>query len=187
MITVTTNLPYSFAEHVRLEAQAVHLSACMNDKVIHALIDRRSGIRMLDIGCGTGIVTDLMAETYPQAECIGLDISKVPNLRPHEKNVRFFEGNATSQKPSQWKANDGKAGLSDDKAGFDYIFSRLLILGMHDWPDYIKTEFDLLRPGGWVEVHDLGLGLVRPEQHSHQQGLGVAADSDLDARNREEL
>ena len=146
---------YSLPEHLRLEVQAVHLSAMMNDKVLHAPIKDHGGLRTLDIGCGTGIVTEMMSEAWPHAECIGLDLSKVPELRPHSNNIRYFQGNATTQKPTDWVPNDGRAKLPEDRETFDYVFSRLLILGMAHWPKYIKTEFNLLRPGGWVEVHDL--------------------------------
>lgn len=127
----------------------------MNDHVLHALVEDGSEKRMLDIGCGTGIVTDLIAEKYPEAQVFGLDLSKVPNLRCHEKNVRFLQGNVTTQKPSDWGVYDGGKKLAQEAGCFDYIFSRLLIAGMHDWPDFIKTEYNLLAPGGWVEVHDL--------------------------------
>lgn len=96
-----------------------------------------------------------MAEKFPSAQCIGLDLSKVPKLRPHEQNVRFLRGNVMTQKPIDWEAYDGAEKLSQDVGMFDYIFSRLLILGMPDWAQYIQREYELLRPGGWVEVHDL--------------------------------
>ena len=150
-----SNVSRSFAEHVRLEAQAVHLSAMMNDHVLHAPVKDGPGKRMLDVGCGTGIITDLIAERYPNAQVFGVDLSKVPKLRPHEQNVRFLRGNVTAQKPTAWEVDDGGEKLSQEAGCFDYIFSRLLILGMHDWPEYIRAEFDLVRPGGWVEVHDL--------------------------------
>ena len=75
----------SFAEHVRLEAQAVYLSAMM-DTTSSTPTEDSSGIRELDIGCGTGIITDQMAEAFPQAECIGLGLFKVPDRRPHGRS-----------------------------------------------------------------------------------------------------
>lgn len=114
---------------------------------------------MLDIGCGTGIVTNLMFETYPNAEAFGLDISPVPNVHTHSPHVHFMQGNAISQKASQWvdteaREKEGIAFNRDDNL-FDYVFSRMQILGIYDWPNFIKSEFALLKPGGWAEVHDI--------------------------------
>lgn len=130
------------------------LSKMMGNKVLHAPIDT-TATRVLDVGCGTGIVTHLMSDAYPQATCIGLDLSETPRLRPQATNVQFFKGNVTSQRPTQWTTADSKQSLPADEGLFDYIFSRLLILGMSDWQSFLNAEYDLLKPGGWVEVHDL--------------------------------
>ncbi|EME48318.1 hypothetical protein DOTSEDRAFT_67413 [Dothistroma septosporum NZE10] len=145
-------LPNDLPEHVRLEKQAAHLSKVMDDQILHAPVGDAS--RILDIGCGTGIVTDLMSEAYPEADCIGLDLSTVPHIRPHRSNVRFFQGNVSSQDPTEWTAAAGSA-LPHDTNLFDYIFSRLLILGISDWPSFIVKELSLLKPGGWAEIQDL--------------------------------
>ena len=97
-----------------------------------------------------------MSEKLPNAECIGLDLSRVPELRAHGSNVQFFQGNVTAQKPSEWLPNDSRTSkLPQDENLFDYVYSRLLILGMSDWPSFVQKEFSLLRPGGWAEIHDL--------------------------------
>jgi trans-aconitate methyltransferase len=80
----------SFQEHTRLETQATFLSKMMNDKVLHAPIDPKTATQVLDIGCGTGIVTHLMFSAFPQASCTGLDLSAIPRLRPRPANLRFF-------------------------------------------------------------------------------------------------
>ena len=36
----------------------------------------------------------------------------------------------------------------------DFIFSRLLILGMTDWQSYVNDVVPLLKPGGWVEMQE---------------------------------
>ncbi|PPJ53704.1 hypothetical protein CBER1_00782 [Cercospora berteroae] len=149
-------LPNDSPEHVRLETQARLVKGIMHGNIFHAPISNSRVARMLDIGCGTGIVTDDMSERYPQAECIGLDLSRVPELRTHRSNIQFFQGNAISQQPTEWTPNDpGSDSLPADTDLFDYIYSRLLILEMNDWPSFVKKEYSLLRSGGWAEIHDL--------------------------------
>lgn len=36
-----------------------------------------------------------------------------------------------------------------------YIFSRLLVLGISNWPRYISLAAKLIAPGGWLECHDI--------------------------------
>lgn len=118
----------------------------MNHKVLHAPIQNPS--LALDIGCGTGIITDLLGTTFPSAKVYGLDLSPVPQIHDHPPNVKFLQGNALTQKPHEW-APAGPEG------GFDLIFSRLLVCGMSDWPAFFEAEFNLLRSGGWAEIHDV--------------------------------
>ncbi|KAF2482162.1 S-adenosyl-L-methionine-dependent methyltransferase [Neohortaea acidophila] len=126
----------------------------MHHRVLHAPVKDGKDVRCLDVGCGTGVVTDTIATAFPQAQCYGLDLSPVPVLRARKSNVRFFQGNISTQRPSQWTADDGGVGFAQDREVFDYIFGRLLVCGMTDWPSYVQTQFDLLKPGGWAEVHD---------------------------------
>ncbi|KAF2212163.1 hypothetical protein CERZMDRAFT_41341, partial [Cercospora zeae-maydis SCOH1-5] len=97
-------VPNSSPEHTRLETQAKLVSGIMHGNIFHAPIPDRRGSRMLDIGCGTGIVTDDMSQRYPQAECIGLDLSRVPQLRqqnPNRLDTRCGE------KTAQWMREAG--------------------------------------------------------------------------------
>lgn len=52
------------------------------------------GIRVLDLGCGAGTVTRLIAKAFPNCECWGLDFSKVSVLcwLLHSKMIHLFAG-----------------------------------------------------------------------------------------------
>lgn len=127
----------------------------MYGDVVHAPLDSNNVTRCVDIGCGTGYVTNMMARRFPRADVIGLDLSPIPNVRKWEKNVKFFEGNVLKQLPSEWKAANGQSVLSRNADLFDLCWSRLLVMGMIDWPGLFKREVDLLKPGGWAECHEL--------------------------------
>ncbi|KAF2720353.1 hypothetical protein K431DRAFT_304355 [Polychaeton citri CBS 116435] len=49
--------------------------------------------RILDIGCGTGIITTWLARQYPDAEVVGVDISAVPGIHKKPPNVTYLQGN----------------------------------------------------------------------------------------------
>lgn len=39
------------------------------------------------------------------------------------------------------------------------VFSFLLVIGMTDWPEYVRDTMSLLRPGKWTEIQDLVIDL----------------------------
>ena len=97
-------------------------------------------------------MTALLGQRYPDAEIIGLDISPVPERHDKPSNVTYIQGDI------QELAKSGDAGFG---AGtFDYIFHRLLIFGITDWPAYMATVDSLLRPAGWTEMQDFDLLLL---------------------------
>jgi SAM-dependent methyltransferase len=114
----------------------------MHGQVFHAPVERPS--RVLEVGAGTGYVTRHLASTFPDAEVVGLDLSAVP--AEGKTNAVFFQGDIM---------DDGVV------AGpFDFIYSRLLVFGIRDWPAYISRAWDLLPPGGWLELQELNASVA---------------------------
>ncbi|KAM3416277.1 hypothetical protein BST61_g7883 [Cercospora zeina] len=151
-------LPNDEVEHTRLEEQAAHLSAIMDNNIIHSPIPTNvQDARMLDVGCGTGIVTDFIGNRFPDAQVYGLDISPVPtHIRSHPPNVQFLKGNISTDSPEQWLTQDSASKpVLSQSTHFDLVFSRLLVCGMTNWPQYINRVHSLLKPGGRVELHDV--------------------------------
>lgn len=113
----------------------------MHGCVIHAsLKDPR---RILDVGCGTGVVSCILSQMFPSAQVYGVDLSEVPAANAKPKNVTFIQG----VMPRMVYSDD--TGIFA-KASFDLVFSRLLAAGMCGWQDYIKTAANLVKPGGYV-------------------------------------
>ncbi|CAO2654269.1 Nn.00g110020.m01.CDS01 [Neocucurbitaria sp. VM-36] len=144
-------LPNDNTEHSRLEAQSERLRDLMNNTLIHAPLKQNNIQKALDIGCGTGAVTHELASLFPNAQAYGVDLSPVPNIREKLPNITYIEGNFNDlvdspDEKSHFEANS-----------FDYIFSRFLVLGMTDWKRYVERCVSLLKPGGWLEMHDLDM------------------------------
>ncbi|KAJ5770397.1 uncharacterized protein N7511_002448 [Penicillium nucicola] len=111
--------------------------------------------RVLDVGTGTGEWAIEMAETYPNTEIIGTDLSPIqPNWAP--PNVRFFIDDAESE----WAFGPTEK--------FDYVHARSMCGGIADWPRFLKQGFASLKPGGWFEVQEFDC-CVRSDDGTHEQ------------------
>ncbi|BDD55176.1 hypothetical protein MPDQ_007670 [Monascus purpureus] len=97
--------------------------------------------RILDLGTGTGSWVLDMAEDFPQAEIIGVDLSPIqPHWAP--PNCRFFVDDIESD----WTFRPEEA--------FDFIHARSLAGGIADWDRMLQQAFAHVKPGGWVEIQE---------------------------------
>jgi SAM-dependent methyltransferase len=93
-----------------------------------------------DIGTGAGQWAIEFADQYPSAQVFGTDLSPIqPAWKP--ANCSFRVENAEED----WKFDQQ----------FDFIHSRMLLGGIHDWPRFFKQAWDHLKPGGWVEAMEV--------------------------------
>lgn len=90
----------------------------------------------------------MLSKLYPEAQIIGVDIAPVPPMRHGEQpsNVTFIQGNIRD-------LIDTKDPLFTP-GSYDYVYERLLILGITDWPGHISAISSLVKPGGWLECHE---------------------------------
>lgn len=131
-------------EYTRLADQAAGLTEMMKT-ITHALPTNPA--LLIDVGCGTGVATCQLGTLYPTAQVYGIDLSPVPSCyKP--ANVEFIQGDIR-----QLQTHDPRLRPNS----IDYVFSRLLVLGMTDWEGYVREMASLLRPGGWVEMQDFSL------------------------------
>ncbi|XP_030538550.2 uncharacterized protein LOC115746777 isoform X2 [Rhodamnia argentea] len=106
---------------------------------------------ILDIGCSVGISTGYLADTFPSAKVIGLDLS------PYFLSVAQFNERKRSQRtiPIRWiHANGEDTGLPSKS--FDLVSISLMF---HECPtraitNVIKESSRLLRPGGTIAIMD---------------------------------
>lgn len=139
------------------------LRVFMEDKTLHSPLNDENHSRVVDIGCGTGIVTHRIASQFPNAEVFGLDISSVPKLRKTLKNEKFLVGNILTQDATEWLDEKGRPVFNSKDQVFDLTFSRFLMFGMMDWWGYIQKLFQVVKPGGWAEIQEIDPNMYGPD------------------------
>ncbi|KAL1605109.1 hypothetical protein SLS60_004652 [Paraconiothyrium brasiliense] len=135
-------MPMDDKELDRQDLQHHKYNLLLNDKLhVTPIPEERlqeSGSRVLDLGTGTGIWAMDMADKYPNAEIIGVDIAPTqPNFVP--PNCMFEIDDVEEDWPYR-------------PAHFDFIHGRDLMTAVRDWPKLISQAYTHLKPGGWIQL-----------------------------------
>lgn len=134
-----------------------------------------------DIGCGSGEITSRLAQRFPRAELIGVDIleGSVAHARKAHAalapRVRFEQGDAFD--------------LKFAAASFDLVVCRHMTQAVPE-PHKVLAELNrICRPGGWVHVlsEDYGMihvpaGAVDPDRLWHEGVIPFTHATGTDAR-----
>jgi len=122
----------------------------------------KPGMRVADLGCGTGMITQLLAELVgPTGEVVGVDYStaqvvQARELLPvHVTNVRFVAASATD------------TGLA--RESFDVVYCRFLLIHLKEPEAALREMRDLLKAGGIVVCEDGDLTSAASEPPSRLQ------------------
>ncbi|MGE2833757.1 class I SAM-dependent methyltransferase [Mycobacterium sp. SMC-4] len=131
-VLVSANPGYH--DHLTLSAQRM------------ALPDQGAGLRLLDIGCGTGASTAALLGVAPHAEIVAVDGSSGMLAEARAKNwpptVTFVHSLAEDL------AESGVSGP------FDGILAAYLVRNLPDPDPVLRSLCALLRPGGVLAVHE---------------------------------
>ena len=114
--------------------------------------------RILDLGCGPGTVTTLLADRWPDAQIVGVDSSPtmLADARALLPDVTWVEGDLTTFEPDQAP---------------DLLFTNAALHWVPDHEALIPRLMGLLAPGGTlaIQVPD------KWDQPSHTIGFEIAA------------
>ncbi|EIW67923.1 hypothetical protein TREMEDRAFT_63811 [Tremella mesenterica DSM 1558] len=106
---------------------------------------------VLDVGTGSGAWPCEIAQEFPNAEVIGVDLAPTWNDNDLPDNVEFQQGDIT-------------AGLPFPDGRFDVVHGRTLVAGIRDWPQYINEMIRLVKPGGLFISHETSFPWVLQDQ-----------------------
>lgn len=119
------------------------------DRLIADLAPPRGG-RVIEVGCGTGRNLILAARRWPDAQCLGFDISAAMLATAQAKvagrRILLARGDATAWTP--------RALFGIDAA--DAIFMSYTLSMIPDWRRAVEVACDALAPGGALHIVDFG-------------------------------
>lgn len=97
------------------------------------------GVRVLDVGCGAGVMAGVVATRHPGVELTGVDLSdrmieKARGIHAGSANLSFRKGDALA--------------LPFDEGSFDVAMSLASVKHWPDQPRGVSEIFRVLNPGG---------------------------------------
>ncbi|KAK1826961.1 secondary metabolism regulator LAE1 [Podospora conica] len=130
-------LPNDEQEMLRLDLLHEVMTKRIGNRMFLAPIDGTQVSRILDMGTGTGVWAMEVANSFPNAEVIGNDLSPIQSHWV-PSNLKF----EVDDVESPWAC----------RAPFDFIFGRCLVTSIADWPGLIQSTYENTQPGGWLEL-----------------------------------
>jgi SAM-dependent methyltransferase len=134
-------LPNDEQEQERMDITYHSVRLAMEEKHWHCPLLRPDHI--LDVGTGTGIWAIDVADDYPDARVIGVDLSPIqPTAVPPNLEFQVMDGD------EEWTFSER----------FDFVHTRLMNgFSIKSWDFFYDQAWKCLEPGGWVENQEFDL------------------------------
>jgi SAM-dependent methyltransferase len=139
------------------EADRLGIQASLYDRHTEYLLRTaglREGMRVLDIGCGTGEVSLAAARVVgPSGHVLGVDMDPGVLERARENAAVLSSGNVTFEQ--------GTLPDLDLSEPFDALVGRLILIHLDDPVGTLKSLTRFVRPGGVVTFQDFNISRTR--------------------------
>lgn len=106
------------------------------------------GARLLDVGCGHGVLTALLLHADPARRVVGID--------PDERKVAWAESSIGRNPHAEFRACTIETLAAEQPATFDCVFVAdvLCLIAEDTWPSFLAAARHLLVPGGRLVLKD---------------------------------
>lgn len=109
------------------------------------------GVRILDVGCGTGEITRRLAVRYPEATVLGLDLLA--------SNLALARRDTPTTDRIRYELGDAFA-LAVPDGSVDLVVCRHMSQAVPDFPRVLAEFTRVLRPGGWLHLLSEDYGML---------------------------
>jgi SAM-dependent methyltransferase len=137
--------------------------------------------RIADIGCGSGEITSRLAEKYPRATVIGVDIL--------ESSVAFARRRYTALAPRLSFQQGDAFALAFESGAFDLVVCRHMTQSVPEAENVLAELRRICKPGGWLHIlsEDYGMlqmmaGTLDPDRLWHEGAIVFGRSTGVDAR-----
>jgi SAM-dependent methyltransferase len=139
-------LPKDVTESNRLELQHYMLRYVLKGNFMAPVHEPHD---ILDVGCGTGRWGAELAQQFPQANVVGVDI--VP---PAPTNTSVRQGHEEAPDNYVFVQGDITKGLPFGDNTFDFVHMRLVVMALPatTWLRAVEELRRVTRPDGWIEL-----------------------------------
>ena len=149
----------SMARNLAWQAQAIW----PQERALFARYELSGPLRILDLGCGTGEITRRLADLYPQALLVGIDIL--------DGNLALARRDSTAYGDRvRYEVGDAFA-LHYPDARFDLVVCRHMSQAVPHFDKVLDEIGRVLRPGGWLHLLSEDYAMLRMPRHHSATGL----------------